>query len=46
MALATLNGWQRDEKASDKEALKSAVANVSELRDSIRSEEGAVLSRW
>jgi hypothetical protein len=42
MALATLNGWQRDEKASDKEALKFAVANVSELRDSIRSEEGAV----
>ena len=42
IALATLNGWQKDEKASDKEALKSAVANVSEIRDSIRSEDGAV----
>lgn len=41
IALATLNGWQKDEKASDK-ALKSAVANVSEIWDSIRSEDGAV----
>lgn len=41
LALATLNGWVKDDKASEKEALKSAAANVSELRETLRSEEGA-----
>ncbi|PMD26354.1 hypothetical protein NA56DRAFT_654958 [Hyaloscypha hepaticicola] len=40
--LATLNGWVKDEKASEKEALHSAAQNVSEVRDMLSKGETPV----
>jgi hypothetical protein len=42
LALATLNGWVKDEKASEKEVLHSAAQNVSEVRDMLSKGETPV----
>jgi hypothetical protein len=42
LGLAPLNGWHKPEKASEKEALKSAALNFKGLRDTLQSKEGAV----
>lgn len=40
-----MNGWVKDEKASEKEVLHSAAQNISELRDTLQSCETPVAAK-